>query len=58
VAILDQNRWPLSIRISGHFESESLAGFNQNMHFTLKAPKIRVKDTAAPVNVTVLARVK
>jgi len=29
---LDQNRWLLSTRISGHFESESLAGLDQNMH--------------------------
>ncbi|MCJ7589360.1 MAG: retropepsin-like domain-containing protein, partial [Candidatus Aminicenantes bacterium] len=31
VAVLDQNRWPLSTGISGHFEPESLAGFDQNM---------------------------
>jgi len=36
VAVLDQNRWPLSTRISGHFEPESLAGFDQNMQFSLK----------------------
>jgi hypothetical protein len=25
-------KWPLSTRIGGHFESESPAGFDQNMH--------------------------
>ncbi|MFZ2147124.1 MAG: hypothetical protein WAV28_07880, partial [Sedimentisphaerales bacterium] len=45
VAVFNQNRWPLSIRISGHFESESLAGFDQNMHIQPAQTNLNIANT-------------
>jgi hypothetical protein len=48
MAILNQNRWPLSIRISGHFESESLAGFDQNMQLPQKLRDLSISIDEKP----------